>query len=220
MITAAAPTYFLSRKGFPILAPLLRLTAIVLLVFLLLSCLHPAKAFSGIYLVESKGSRGNSTSVAAGYLHMCNVGNSTSCGKYHGESVAEIVGTSIVRPYMCILTIVVSVVAFIVDIIFIWLVKAKIANVVVSTIAVLFALITAVWQEVAVHATIHLIKDAKKGVRASGIVWSALALLCCTLAVQSCVKKEGIDEKETSKDTKQWPQIKKLQSIESFETQV
>lgn len=219
MFTIVA-AYTLLKKRAVLFVPLLQLASLALLIFLLLACIRPAKAFSGVYLVKSSDSSQNSSTVSAGYLYMCSTGNSTSCGNFKGNSTAKVVGDTIVRPYMCVLAIIFCGVAFVVNLVFICVAKIKPVAFIISGISLIFTLIAAIWQEVAVHAAVHLVSDVKKGYRASGMIWSALALLIVALVSQVFVQRKKQKEPEPEKQGKLWTSVGKPRSVESFETRV
>lgn len=175
-------------------------TSFVLVITVALSCVVPNGWFSNIELISSDSPGG---SMRAGYFSVCTEGytNSTvvsnsstltnqsslTCTSIHSDITGTPVtlGLHLLRPYFVVLTACFMVFLYIVMAMRICASNNMNLNPVVlifMAVSCVFCLVAAVWQEVAVHSCVVL-SGATKGVRASGAIWSAFALLTTSLGV-------------------------------------
>lgn len=205
---------FKARKTniLPVLSILMTFIATLLLVILCFACHKPESTFSEIYTIETVTS-GNGKAMRAGYFYMCELPNSIGgnhngtapagtpvCHRnsyFKGTDLAYMFARHVSRPYFLIVSTVLCLLAGIsaVGAVLVSRTLAKKINFTLTSLSMVFTLVTACWQQIAVHAAVILVpQEVKKGHRAAGMVWSAVALQL--LAILSIVVSHKKDQHE------------------------
>lgn len=213
MVLSLLSLLFKARKTniLPILNILTVLISAILLIVLCFACHKAESTFSEIYTIETVTS-GNGKAVRAGYFFMCElpngIGGNTNgtaiaqtpvCQRnshLKGDGLAYMFARHVSRPYFLVVSTILSLLAG-VSAVGAQLVKRELArklNFTLTSVCMVFTLVAACWQQIAVHAAVILVpQEVKKGHRAAGMVWSAVALqiLAITAIVVSHKKKQN-----------------------------